>query len=575
MFFSLAFVAATLAQVAPQVTSPPTPPPLTEPAPTATPSPIPSAGTVPSPTPSGPVLTVSTNSVNLNPVQERTISVSGASPPLAATLDKKLVSVAVDSSSTSVTLTATQAIGSDVLHLVDANGARADVAVRVAFNAGTIVPQATLQVTGAPADPDWLARQVQSFVTRVTQALPGTQTKIGQVAAPSTPLAPGVQTQFSIPIEITDPTGATFDQTGTTVVNVQNLALDPFAPPLLFYDDDPEHVAGDGVLFRGTVANAQPTRLYYYHDATTDARRIAVVLTSASQDPASVQVIDATVGPNADVMHVGDAATRQFLVDKSHGEGIVVSLQQNQPYVLNDLPLPSRQLVAGTIDLRVLAGGPVVVTVIAYTPGVDPVTLANGPLLAGDGHHRTGVFSIAAFGNDTLAFTAGATDPKVVIGDREPTPASVDTNAPGHDYGDYGVLHAIDVTLINPGDAAVPAYLYFKPLAGISRATFLVDGSLVQLGCMRVPEPYQIAAYTIGPHQTMRSSVQTMTDGGSFYPVEIGVTQTAPQPSAPPITAPDGCFPKPGPTEAPSPEAPESPSPEASESPPPSPEPSP
>lgn len=555
MFLTLAFLAAAVVQVTAQPSAPPTPPPLTEPTPS--PSPTPSA-------PAGPALTVSAASVELNPAQQRTISVSGAAPPLNATLDKKLVTVAVDSTNTSVTLTATQATGSDVLHLVDANGARADVAVRVAFNAGTIVPQTTLQVTGAPAEPDWLAVQVQSLVTRVTQALPGTQTTIGQVAAPAAPLAPGAQTQFSIPVQVTDPTGATFDQSGTTVVNVQNLSVDPFAPPLLFYDDDPEHVSGDGAIFRGTVATVQPARLYYYHDATTDPRRIAVVLTSASQDPASVQVIDATVGPNGDVMHVGDAATRQFLVDKSHGEGIVVNVQQNQPYILQNLPLPPRQLVAGTIDLRVLSGGPVGITVIAFSEGVDPLSLLNGPLLPGDGHHRTGIFSISGFGNDTLAFTAGGTDPKVVIGDREPTPPSVDPNAAGHDYGDYGVTHTIDITLANPGDAAVPAYLYFKPLAGIARATFLVDGNVVQLGCVRVPQPYEVAAYDIGPHQTLRSYVQTMTDGGSFYPVEIGVTQTAPQPSAPPITAPDGCFPKPVPSEAPSSEPSPAPSPSAS-----------
>lgn len=541
MFFTLALVVVLLAQVSPQPSAPPTPPPLTEPTPS------------PSPTPPGSVLTVSADSVNLNPVGQATISVSGAAPPLTATLDKKLVTVAVDSSNTSVTLTATQATGSDVLHLVDANGARADVAVRVAFNAGTIVPQATLQVTGAPADPDWLARQVQSFVTRATLALPGTQTKIGPVAAPAAPLAPGAQTQFTIPVQITDPTGATFDQSGTTVVNVQNLDANPFAPPLLFYDDDPEHVSADGAIFRGTVAAAQPVRLYYYHDATTDPRRIAVILTNASQDPASVQAIDATVGPNGDVLHVGDAATRQFLLSKSRGEGVVVSLQQNQPYILDDLPLPPRQLVAGTIDLRVLSGGPVVFTVVAYTQGVDPLSLLNGPLLPGDGHHRTGVFTVAGFGNDTLAFTAGGTDPKVVIGDRDPTPASVDPNAAGHDYGDYGVVHTINVTLDNPGDTPVPAYLYFKPLAGIARATFLIDGNVVQVGCVRIPQPYQVAAYSLGPHQTVRSYVQTMTDGGSFYPVEIGVTETTPQPSAPPITAPDGCFPSRGAPASPSP----------------------
>jgi hypothetical protein len=502
---------------------------------------------------SGPTLTVSAASLELNPAQQRTISVSGASPPLTATLDRKLVTVVVDPANTSVTVTATQATGSDVLHLVDANGARADVGIRVAFNAGTIVAQATLRVSGAPADPDWLVRQVQSLVTRLTQALPGTQTKIGQAVAPVAPLAPGVQTQFSVPVQITDPTGATFDQSGNTVVDVANVPLDPFAPPLLFYDDDPEHVAGDGVLFRGTVAAAQPSRLYYYHDATGDPRRIAVVLTSGGQESASVQAIDATVGPNADVMHVGDAATRQFLLEKSHDEGIVVDLQPNVPYVLENLPMPPRELVAGTIDLRVLSGGPIGVTVIAYSAGVDPLTLLGAPLLPDDGHHRTGVFNISGFGNDTISYTAGGGDQKVVVGDREPTPPSVDANAAGHDYGDYGVTHDINVTLANPSDAPLPVYLYFRPLAGIARATFLVDGNLVQLGCMRLPVPYEVAAYAVGPHQTVRSFVQTMTDGGSFYPVEIGVTQATPQPSAPPITAPDGCFPRTGAPASPTP----------------------
>jgi hypothetical protein len=36
-----------------------------------------------------------------------------------------------------------------------------------------------------------------------------------------------------------------------------------------------------------------------------------------------------------------------------------------------------------------------------------------------------------------------------------------------------------------------------------------------------------------------------MTDGGSFYPAQIGITATPPQPNAPGVFAPDGCFPKP------------------------------
>ena len=504
----------------------------------ATPAPIAS----PEPTPAS--LTVSTNAVNLNPAQERVLTVTGASPPLTVTLDRKLVTVASDAAGGSVTIDANQATGSDVLHIVDAAGARADVSIRVAFNAGTIVPQTTLKVTGNPADPNWLARRVEAWVARLTLALPGAQATVGTVVPSSLPLAPGNQMQITVPVQITSD-GRYFDQTGSTTVNVQNVAADPIVPALLFYDDDPEHIAGDGVLYRGTVASDQAATLYYYHDNTEDPRRIAVVLSTDSPGPTSVQLIDASAGPNIDVMQVGHAVTREFLVRKPRGEGIIVDLSQDAPFVLRDVAMTARQGVAGNLDLRVLSGGPVTVTVLAASPGVDVRSLLGQPPLPDDGHHRTGIFRLTGFGKDSLSYATGGADAKVVIGDREPTPQSTDPNAPGRDYGDYGVPHTIDVALSNPTDVAATAYVYFRPIAGIARASFLIDGNLVELGCVRQPVPYQISAFSLSPRQTVRSAIQTMTDGGSFYPVEIGVTGTPPSIATPPINAPDGCFPKP------------------------------
>jgi hypothetical protein len=476
--------------------------------------------------------------------------VSGAAPPLQATLDRRLVNVTVSADAGSVTITATQATGSDVLHLVDANGAHADLSIRVAFNAGTIVPQTTLVVTGDPADPDWLAGQVARWVARLTEALPGSQTTIGSVSPPVAPLPPGASMKFVVPVQIAG-NGRYFDQSGATTVSVQNLALQPFSPGLLFYDDDPEHVTQDGVLFRGTVTAAQPTRLYYYHDDGADPRMLVVALASDSQDPTSLQVVDASAGPNMDVMHVGQTLTRNFLLTQAHGEGVVVNLSQDEPFLLADVPMADRQLVSGTVDLRVLSGGPVVVTVLAVSGGVDPRSLLDGPVLPGDGHHRTGVFQISGLGSDALRYSAGGADATLVIGDTDPTPPSVDPAASGHDYGDYGVVHTIDLTMTNPGGTPFAAYLFFKPLAGPARGSFLLDGSLVNIGCVRLPTPYQIASFELAPAQTYHTVIQTMTDGGSFYPAEIGVTAAPPQPNAPPINAPDGCFPKPQASPAP------------------------
>ncbi len=469
---------------------------------------------------------------------------SGAQPPLQATLERPLVNVSVSADGTSVTITATQATGSATLQLIDADGARADLPIRVAFNAGTIVPQTTLTVTGDPAQPDWLAERVQSWVTRLTRVLPGAQATIGTVSAPAAPLAPGERTQFIVPVQIAG-NGEYFDQSGTTTVSVENLALAPFSPGLLFYDDDPEHVMQDGVLFRATVTAKQPARLYYYHDDAADPRLLAVALSSNSQDPTSVQLVQASAGPNMDVMHVGQTLTKNFLLTKALGEGVVVNLPQDDPYLLADVPMATRQLVSGTVDLRVLSGGPIVVTVLAVSAGIDPRSLLNAPVLPGDGHHRTGVFRIAGFGSDALSYSAGGADATLVVGDTEPTPPSVDPVAPGHDYGDYGVVHTVDLALTNPGTAPATAYLFFEPLAGPARGSFLIDGSLVDIGCVRLRIPYQITAFELAPGETYHTAVRTMTDGGSFYPAEIGLTATPPQPKAPPINAPDGCFPKP------------------------------
>lgn len=494
-------------------------------------------------------MTVSTSTVNLNPAQQQVVTIAGAAPPLETTLDKKLVTVTADPAGTSVTITATQATGSDVLHVTDAAGASADIAIRVAFNAGTIVPQTTLTVTGNPAQPDWLAHEVATRVAQLTQAQPGANVTIGSVAPPAAPLVPGASTQFVIPVQIAG-NGQYFDLTGSTTVTVQNTPAAAFLPALLFYDDDPEHLTQDGVLFRGTVSFAQPARLYYYHDDGTDPRRLVVALQSNAQAPTTVQLIDAAAGPNIDVMQVGQSLTKRFLSIKSGNEGTILDLPQ-EPYLLTDVPMTSRQLVAGTVDFQVLAGGPATVTVLSVSPGVDPRSLLDGPVQPDDGHHRTGVFSIAGFGGDRIAYSAGSPDASVVLGDTAPSPKNVDPSAKGHDYGDYGVVHTVDLSLSNPGSAPASVYLFLQPTAGPTRASFLIDGAPVDLGCVRVSTPYQVTVFQLAPSQSSQVIVQTMTDGGSFYPVKIGLTSTPPQPTAPPIDAPDGCFPKPQPSPSP------------------------
>lgn len=521
----------------------PTPPPVLV-TPSAAPvSSSPSASPAPSPTPVAPMLIVSPTSVNLNPAQQAHVTLSNATGAVTATLDHALVGVTVDDTTHIVTLTATSVTGSDILHLVDAAGARADVPIRVAFNAGTIPATATLQVTGNPASPDWLAQQIASLVGRLVSALPGATTTVAPVAPLPSPLPPSAQTAVSVPVQIAG-NGLYFDQNGAMQVTVQNVPLAPYTPAYLFFNDDPESVTQDGVLYRGAISAAAPVRLYYYHELRGDPRRLVVMLTSNSQDPTSVQVRDASAGPNVDVMSVGHAVSRDFLLQEPRNESVILNLPQDDPYELNDVAMASGQVAAGSIGLRILSGGPVTLTVIAASPGASAASFMDQPLLPGDGHHRTGVYALADFGTAMLSYTAGGANASVIYGGRAPTPPNVLPAATGHDYGDYGVMHSISFTLSNPTAAPATAYLYERPLGGVLRSNFLVDGSLIQVGCVSEPQPYQIAAYALAPGGVYRVFVQTMTDGGSNYPIEVGMSATPPQPTTPAISAPDGCFPK-------------------------------
>lgn len=453
-----------------------------------------------------------------------------------------MLTVAVDQATQTVSITAAGQLGHDTVHVSDQTGAAVDVPVFVAQDAGSAPAAVTLKVTGSPIDPTWLSTQIASAVARNATVAPG-----ATLAAPSpsiAPPSPGATASVAVPVQISG-NDKYLDVAATTNVTVQNVPVVPFVPPTLMYDDDPEHVSVDGVIYRGTVAANAPSRLYYYHDNTSDPRRLVVVLASAGTAPSSVQVIDSTAGPNIDVMSVGHAVSRDFLLMKPNNEGVVYDVNPATPLVLHDVAMGNRQLVAGAVSLNVLSGGPVTVTILSVSPGVDPLTLLAGPLMPRDGHHRSGVFELTNFGTTSLAYAVGGNDASLVYGDRDPTPQNVDPSSTGRDYGDYGVIHTFLFSISNPTSSPATVYLYERPIGGVVRSSFIVDGKLIELGCARLNTVrYQIAAFALQPNGRYQLNVQTMTDGGSNYPIEVGLTATPPQPATPPISAPDGCFPK-------------------------------
>lgn len=509
---------------------------------------MPSPGTSPSPAP----LSAGAASIALHPGASTTpIPIQNGTGPFTASVDTPLVTIAIDQAARTLIVTASQQTGRATITLNDSTGAAAQIPVRVAYDAGTVAPAIALRVTGTQLDPQWLTALVQKAVAQNVQLQPGATLQLGTLTLPPA-LGPGAAAAVPVPVHITGG-DQYFDVNALPSISLQNVAVDPFTPPVLLYDDDPEKLTATGVLFRAQVNANAPARLYYYHENTDAQHRLAVVLTTASGQPATVQLIDASAGPNIDVMSVGHAVTRDFLLRKPLNEGIVVDVGP-QPYVADQFLMNRLDGAAGNVGIRILQGGPITVTVLALPPDATSDQIAaylSQPQLPDDGHHRTGAFSLVNYGTDSIAFTAPGPDASKQYGAQTPPGADIpnDPVTTGHDYGEYGVLRTLNFDIDNPLDQPATLYLYERPLGGAVRSSFLVNGELAQVGCARVSDRYQIGApITVAPHGRITLPVQTMTDGGSNYPLEVGVSATPPAPTVPPMTAPDGCFPKPGAT---------------------------
>lgn len=531
-------------------------PALAQSTPPAAPSPAPPLA-APTVTPTPAPLTAQPNQIFIAPGVTQAVKILGATPPITAQISGTFATVTIDQQAGFIYVNAV-ALGAGTVQVTDANGSVVNIPISVALPAGVVPPTLALTVTGNPAGPRFLQAEIQQALSRVIRPTlrPGASITFNPLQIPLQPLQPGFQTTVDVPVTLWG-TQNISPVYATTAVSIDNIPLDLTAPLTLFYDDDPEYVPTPGVLFSGTVQPDNPARLYYYHDDLGLPKDVAVVLTPATSQPTRVQLIDVSGGPDLDVMSVGHDITNTFLLREPRNEGIITDLAPQTPFVLHNAMALAGELIAGVVDVRVLMGGPVNVTVVATPAGDALADFLNGPPAPPDGHHRSGVFNLTGFGSETIAYTVGGPDASYEYGGREVTPPNVDPKSTGRDFGDYGVVHHFTFDINNPGDTDQTVYLYEKPTGWPTINSFIVDGQLKQMGCVRVPDRYEITQYDVPPQTQTTSTIVTMTDGGSAYPLEIGLTQNPPLPTTPPMPDPDGCFPKATPT--PSPEPSESP----------------
>jgi len=439
--------------------------------------------------------------------------------PIAATAaNSALLAIAIDQTSQTVTLTGI-APGTTSLTITDSRGVSAVVPVRVAYDAGSVADGALVRITGDPADGDYVKRQAVAAAVAQARVRAGAQIVVStdQVSSEG-PLAQDNIATVDVPVLIQGDTYLSVE--GVTHVRVINVAEPKITPDSLMVSDFPERLESNGILFTADLRRDQPSRFLYFHynPPGSPARRIVLRAQNQSAEPATIAFISGQGGPETNELEVGHTSTKRFLLYLVQNEGRVLTVPGNSSLNLVEQDLPAADIVSNLLQLRVLNGSVVHLTLLAEnaTDSAD-IPIANMELLEGGHPHARGVYSIPEF---HYSRSWSVIDPylELPIGN---IPLLNQRVAGQALTGDYGVLQSFVINVQNPTARPASIALYENPRGGSATGTYLIDNVLVQSHQVPAFSRYKIRQYVVPAKGFVRVTIQTIPEAGSTYPLRL------------------------------------------------------
>jgi hypothetical protein len=504
----------------PTITATPFAQPLVSMSPSASPSALPSGPTEtpsPTPTPTLPPITASPAAAFVPVGSTQTITVQGSLGNLTAVAaSTAFFTMTVDQNTRAVIVTGT-APGSTSITISDSRGVSTTVGVRVAFPAGALPGSITLPITGDPASRDYLRDLVTRTIVRYTQVRPGAQ---AIVTADDVPLpgdlAQDMSASFDVPVLIQGE--QYFDVNGTVHVTLNNIAVPRISPDILMVSDYPEKLTENGTLFSADLKREVPSRFLYFHynPPGQPDRRIVLVAQNQSNEPATLQYISGR-GASKYEMEAGHNATKDFLVDVVQNQGRLLQIPANATQVIAQQNMPAGAIVTNLLQLRVLEGSTVHLTLVAQNASDDPETaLTTGQLLTSTVKHARGIYTVPEF-HFATQWNVNDAYLELPIG-QLPLPNSLAGEALS---GDYGVLESFVVNVQNPLRTPQSIAIYETPRGGHATGTYLIDNVLVQSHQTAAFTRFKVRQYVIPAKGFVRVTIVTMPEAGSSYPLNL------------------------------------------------------
>ena len=511
----LTFAVPRAQQINPPVTPAPSPGASVTPAGSPGVSASPSPGSSPAPTPPPIVLQPAGGQVAVGATQVVHYG-SAMGPVQIATAPAGVVNAQIDQTSQTITLQGL-APGTATVTITDQRGISATLPVRVAYLAGTLAPQTAIRITGDPADASFVKEQALKAALGLVQARPGAQVVASADQIDAHSLEPDNIAGVTVPILIQGEQYFSVDS--ATAVRVENIAAPKIRPHTLMVSDFPEKLTQNGVLFAADLQHATPSRFLYFHynPPGEPARRLVLRLQNLSREPAVLQYISGVGGPDPNEMAAGHAATAEFLKHLANNEGIVTTIPGSATVQLATQDLPERDIACAMLQLRVLNGAAVHMTLFAQNASSaidEPV--ANETLLNGDHPHARGIYTIPEF-HHTRQWSVNDEFLELQIG-QIPLPNTLQGEALA---GDYGVLESFVVKVENPNPQPAAVAIYENPRGGRATGTYLIDNVLIQSHQVAPFSRFKLRQYVVPARGFLRITIETVPDSGSSYPLRL------------------------------------------------------
>jgi hypothetical protein len=386
------------------------------------------------------------------------------------------------------------------------------LAIRAMNWAAVIRPSASATLTGTRHSEE-LARKVaiNAALCNVTPQ-PGADVSVASVE--------GADPSFSVTVAANGPNCLEIRK--PVAVAVRRGAAPGIQPVDVLVSNLPERIPSRGCLMREQIDASRPVRLLYHHVNSSDEALLFVVrVVNTSHQCGTAHVALGEAGPNSDELMTGHTAAKRYWEQMLAGSGYHLTVPPGYASDIVRTPVANGEIVSGLGTITPLSPTPLYLEIRAefvQAPGrwleLAPDKLSESPKLTN--------FRFGARKAVEVEHQIGGKWTFITIGrDGSVSQGGVQL------AGDYGVLHEIDLGLVNPNPTPGQAEIVVRASGGLMRGLFLIDDVLHETGILRGFNEEVLTKEQVGPNEGRIIRIQTIPESASNYPIHIVVRSTA------------------------------------------------